>query len=108
MKLRKIFAAAAIAAVFALPTIAQAREHGRWGDWDEHHEWRSDNWWHEHHPGWLYQHHPEWIERHTEWRHYDGDWDDVHRWHDRGWWFNHHPEWVREHHRDWDRWRDRD
>ena len=106
MKLRTTFAALAIATVFALPALAQARGHGRWGDWDDHHEWHSDVWWHAHHPGWLYEHHPEWVERHAQWRGLDGDWDDHHVWRDRRWCYKHNPEWVRGHHREWERWRD--
>jgi len=105
MKLRTIFTAAALTALFAAaPAVAHADN--RHGDWDDHHVWREAPWWHKHHPGWVYAHHPEWVAVYPQWRSYDGDYDDRHVWHDRDWWFDHHPEWVREHHHDWVRWRD--
>jgi hypothetical protein len=108
MKLRTIFTAAALTALFAAaPVVAHARDHD--GDWDDHYVWRAAPWWHEHHPGWVWHHHPEWVRVYPQWRVGDGDWDDHHVWHDRDWWYDHHPDWVREHHRDWRRWdRDRD
>jgi hypothetical protein len=105
MKLRTIFTAAALTALFAAaPVVSYAHDHD--GDWDEHHEWHDAHWWHDNHPGWIYSHHPEWVTVYPEWRTYDGDYDEGHVWHDRGWWYNNHPEWVREHHHDWARWRD--
>jgi hypothetical protein len=105
MKLRTIFTAAALTALFAAaPAVSHAHDHD--GDWDDHHAWHDAHWWHDNHPGWIYAHHPEWVQTYPEWRVYDGDYDEAHVWHDRGWWYNNHPEWVREHHHDWARWRD--
>jgi len=105
MKLRVVFAVVSIAAVLAaLP--ARADEHGKRGDYDEHHGWHDADWWHDHHPGWLWQHHPEWAEHHREWRLKDGDWDDHHNWRDRDWWFDQHPQWVKKHHPHWKPWHD--
>jgi len=52
MKLRMVLTLAAmVAALAALPArAAHADEHRGWGDYDEHHEWRGSDWWHEHHP----------------------------------------------------------
>ena len=72
MKLRTIFTAAALTALFAAaPVVAHAHDHD--GDWDEHHEWHDAHWWHDNHPGWVYHHHPEWVEgipgvAHLRWR----------------------------------------
>jgi hypothetical protein len=108
MKLRTIFTAAAMTALFAAaPVVAHADRHD--GDWDDHHVWRDAHWWHENHPRWVYHHHPEWVAVYPQWRVNDGDWDDHHVWRDREWWYSNHPQWVREHHHDWKRWdRDRD
>jgi hypothetical protein len=107
MKLRTIFTAAALTALFAAaPVVAHAAHHD--GDWDDHHVWRDAHWWHDNHPRWVYHHHPEWVAVYPQWRVTDGDWDDHHVWRDREWWYSNHPEWVREHHHDWVRWRDRD
>ena len=102
MKLRTIFTAAALTALFAAAPVVAHADH--FGDWDDHHEWRDARWWHENHPAWVYRHHPEWARAYPQWRHYDGDWDDHHVWRDRDWWFDHRPDWVREHHHDWVRW----
>jgi hypothetical protein len=84
---------------------------GRWGDYDEHHEWRDADWWHAHDRAWMYRHHPEWVENHPDWRHDDGDWDDSHVWHDRNWWNENHRDWVQRRHADWlrdkDEWKER-
>src|SRR5882757_1234539 len=74
-----------------------------WGDYDDHHEWRDADWWHDHDRGWMYRHHPEWVENHPNWRHDDGDWDDAHAWHDRNWWNENHRDWVERRHPDWER-----
>ena len=107
MKLRTIFSAAALTALFALAPVIAHAEHGD-GDWDDHHAWHDARWWHDNHPGWVWHHHPDWVERHSDWRATDGDWDDHHVWRDRGWWYENHPNWVREHHHDWVRWHDDD
>jgi hypothetical protein len=31
------------------------------GDWDEHHQWRSREWWVKNHPKWAHKHHPHWF-----------------------------------------------
>ena len=80
-----------------------ARGPGRWGDYDDHHEWRDADWWHDHDRAWMYRHHPEWVENHPNWRHDDGDWDDAHAWHDRNWWNENHRDWVERRHPDWER-----
>jgi len=104
MKLRTIFAAVALTAVFAgAPAVSYARGYG---DWDTHHVWHDARWWHDNHPAWVWHHHPEWVRVYPNWRALDGDFDEHHVWHDRGWWFDHRPDWVRAHHRDWVRWRD--
>ena len=105
MRLRTIFTAAALIAFFAAAPIAARAEHGP-GDYDDHHVWHDDGWWHANHPDWVTEHHPDWVRNHPDWRtgpeaRDDGDWDDHHRWRNRGWWWKHHPEWVREHHPHW-------
>ena len=105
MKLRTVFTAAALTALFAAtPVVAHADRY--YGDWDGRHVLHDARWWHEHHPGWIYAHHPEWVAVYPEWRAYDGDYDEYHVWHDRAWWYDHHPEWVHAHHPGWARWRD--
>lgn len=101
MKLRTIFAAAALTALFAsAPVVA----HAAYGDWDAHHVWHDAPWWYHHHPDWVWYHHPEWIQVYPDWRPFYGDWDEHHVWHERDWWFAHRPDWVRAHHHDWVRW----
>ena len=66
MKLRTIFTAAALTALFAAaPVVAHAEHHG---DSDDHHEWRDAHQWHDNHPGWIYQHDPEVVTVYPEWR----------------------------------------
>ena len=125
MRLRTLLAATALTALFAAaPAMAQPHDHDGVphgpgpaggpggpphgpGDWDAHHEWRDQGWWHDNHPEWIREHHPEWYRDHPDWRnvaegpHGDGDWDDHHVWHDDGWWYRNHPEWIREHHPEW-------
>jgi hypothetical protein len=31
------------------------------GAWDQHHQWREQEWWVSHHPNWVKQHHPGWM-----------------------------------------------
>lgn len=67
-----------------------------YGDYDEHHVWRSSDWWQTNNPGWWRQHHPEWAANHPHW-YPDGDYDDHHVWRDSGWWQKNHPQ-------DWSQW----
>jgi hypothetical protein len=108
MRLRMVLTLAAMVAVLAaVPVrVAHAKEHRGWGDYDEHHEWRGADWWHEHHPVWFWDHHPEWAANHPRWRYSDGDWDDHHHWHDREWWYGRDHRWVEKHHPHWKRWHD--
>ena len=104
MRLRTMFTAATLIAFFALAPVVARAEHGA-GDYDDHHVWHDDGWWHSNHPDWVIEHHPEWARNHPDWRPMaardDGDWDDHHVWRDRNWWWKNHPEWVREHHPHW-------
>ncbi len=67
-----------------------------YGDYDEHHVWRSSDWWQQNNPGWWREHHPEWAANHPHW-YPDGDYDDNHVWRDSGWWQKNHPQ-------DWSKW----
>jgi hypothetical protein len=110
MKLRLAFAIAAGVAVLGLAPMraAHADEHHGLGAYDQHHEWRSADWWHAHAPGWTWQHHPQWAEHYPQWRRTDGDYDDHHHWHDRDWWYKHDAKWVKKHHPHWQPWHDYD
>lgn len=66
------------------------------GDYDEHHVWRSSDWWQQNNPGWWRQHHPEWAASHPHW-YPDGDYDEHHVWRDSGWWQKNRPQ-------DWSNW----
>jgi hypothetical protein len=95
MKMRGLVASLVIAGFLSgVPALAHADQlyHG-WGDYDQHHEWHSSDWWLDNHPNWVKAHHPQWAK--------NGDWDDQHHWHDRHWWKKHDPNWAREHHHDW-------
>src|ERR1700722_5332635 len=59
----------------------------RWGDYDDHHEWRDASWWWENRADWARAHHPEWW----------GDFDEEHAWHPADWWWRDNPGWVRAH-----------
>ena len=88
MKIRTLAAAVLMTTLFAGPVMAQmaAPPPNGYGDYDEHHQWRDQNWWYEHHPDWVAQHHPDGA--------HNGDWDEHHHWHDRHWWVEHHPHWF--------------
>jgi hypothetical protein len=95
MRFRALLAGAAIVGFLAtgIPSQVHADEHPRWGDYDDHHNWRNQEWWMNHHPKWVHHHHPEWVG--------NGDWDRDHEWHDRGWWKHHDHDWAHHHHPDW-------
>jgi hypothetical protein len=41
-------------------------EHGI-GAYDQSHQWRDADWWHQHDPGWVNKNHPEWANNHPDW-----------------------------------------
>ena len=41
--------------------------HGEYGAFDQNHQWRDANWWHQQNPNWVAQNHPEWGKNHPEW-----------------------------------------
>jgi hypothetical protein len=99
MKLRTLAAAALMGTLFVAPAFGQMAvpppppPHG-YGDYDQHHVWREESWWYEHHPNWVQQHHPDWTD--------NGAWDEHrHHWHSREWWIKNHPDWVHAHHPHW-------
>jgi hypothetical protein len=83
------------------------------GAYDNNHQWRSTDWWHQNNPNWISQNHPEWNHNHPEWASNptgwsnhpggpgEGDWDEHHVWHDRGWWGANRRDWVAQHHPEW-------
>jgi len=75
--------------------------YGHMGAYDQNHQWRDADWWHQNDPNWVYQHHPEWNTDHPTWMK-EGNYDDEHHWHDRQWWVQNHPNWVKEHHPHWE------
>jgi hypothetical protein len=75
MKLRTLFTAAALTALFAAAPVVAHADH--YGDWDEHHAWHDAPWWYHHHPDWVWYHHPEWVNAYPDWRPYYGDWMKV-------------------------------
>jgi hypothetical protein len=105
MKLRTIFTAAALTALFAATPMVAHADH-RYGDWDDHHVWHEAPWWYHNHPDWVWYHHRDWVAAYPDWRPYYGDYDEKHVWRDRDWWYANHPDWVRERHHDWARWHD--
>ncbi len=89
----------------AHPNVDRAR-YGRMGAYDQNHQWRNSDWWHQNDPNWVNQHHPDWDQENPQWahdadHHGDGDYDDRHRWRAREWWDKHHPGWVKKHHPEW-------
>jgi len=98
MKLRTLVAATLMAGLFVAPAFAQMAvppppPHG-YGDYDQHHVWRDQTWWHDNDPGWVQKHHPDWEA--------NGAWDDHHKhWHNREWWMKNHPKWAHEHYPHW-------
>ena len=61
-------------------TYEAAQMNGRWGAYDERHEWHDADWWHDNHPDWFWKNHPDWAKNHPKWReewehHHDHDHD---------------------------------
>ncbi|HEY6395345.1 MAG TPA: hypothetical protein VIX12_08015 [Candidatus Binataceae bacterium] len=81
---------------------AQRRAGTGMGAYDNNHQWRDSNWWHQNNPNWMYQNHPEWAQNHPEWRN-EGDFDNQHKWHDRHWWSDNNPKWVNDNHPEWNK-----
>jgi hypothetical protein len=54
-------------------TYTRLEQHGVYsgghgaGAYDQNHQWRSANWWHQNNPNWANQNHPEWAQSHPEW-----------------------------------------
>jgi len=72
----------------------------RMGAYDQNHQWRNADWWHNNDPNWVEAHHPEWNKSHPAWAN-DGAYDDAHQWHKSEWWAHNRPDWVKEHHPQW-------
>jgi hypothetical protein len=86
------------------PNVDRARY--RDGAFDNDHQWRDADWWHQNDPNWVAEHHPDWNQQHPQWanaeeHHGYGAYDEKHKWRAREWWDKHHPDWVKEHHPEW-------
>ena len=49
-----------------------ARPPGRFGEYDNEHQWHNAYWWHQNYPDWFWAHHPDWASVNPQWRDEDG------------------------------------